>query len=158
MPRSPRDWSAAYKKFEAALAKDPQFSAAQNGMGWTLVHLGEHDKAIAQFRQLLKENPSHPGALNGVGQCLLAQGKLDEAEGEFLRGTQSVIDAFGEAEVVKKGATASWLGLVQTYLRSGDLDKADKWIERYLKYKPDDRMMLDLKSRAEQMRSEADEE
>lgn len=134
------DWRTALTKFQAALAKDPQDATAQNGLGWTYVHLREYDKAIAEFKRLLKKSPTHGGAMNGLGQSLLMQGKLDEAERELLKATEDVISQWGETKAASEGV-AAWYGLARTYMRKKDYSNARKWIERYLKHKPNDQIM-----------------
>jgi Tfp pilus assembly protein PilF len=136
-----RDYRTALKKFQTALSKEPDNETARNGLGWTYFHLKEYDKAILEFRTILKTKPIHPAALNGIGQSLLAQGKFDEAETELLKTTEDLISKLGEAETVRRGTTASWMGLIQVYLRQKDYASAKKWCERYLKHKPNDKMM-----------------
>lgn len=143
-----QDWKTALKKFQLALSKDPASLAARNGLGWTYVHLADYDKAIVEFKTLLNAMPTHPGALNGLGQSLLAQGKLDEAETELLKATEDLISKLGEAETVQRGATASWSGLVRVYLQKEDYAQAKNWCERYLKHKPDDKMMKTMLQQA----------
>lgn len=150
------DWRRALERFEAALAKEPDNESARNGLGWTLVHLREHDKAIEQFRDLLKDYPTHGGALNGLGQCLLMQGKLDEAEKELLKATEDAIDAHGEATVVRNGISASWFGLVRTYIAKKDRVRAEKWVKRYLEHKPDDQLMLGMLKELESIEKPAE--
>jgi tetratricopeptide (TPR) repeat protein len=136
-----RDPRSALAKFKAALAKEPDLEAAQNGLGWTYVHLGDYEQAISEFKTILKVTPTHPGALNGLGQSLLALGRLDEAEQELLKATEDAISQLGEAETVRRGVTASWFGLIRTYIKKEDFESAKKWAKRYLKHKPDDKMI-----------------
>ena len=60
-----------------------------------------------------------------------------------------MIAARGEAEAVRLGVTASWHGLVRTYLQKKDYTRAKKWIDRYLKHQPDGKMMLELREQLE---------
>ncbi len=139
-------WEDAAAKFESALAKDADNQAARNGLGWSLIHQRKFDSAIEHFKRLLKDAPTHGGALNGLGQALLAQGKLDDAERELLKATEDVIAEHGEEKAVRLGVTASWHGLVRTYMMKGDHERANRWIERYLKYDQNDQIMKELKA------------
>lgn len=149
-----RDWRTALQKFQAALSKEADNEAARNGLGWTYVHLQDYDQAISEFKIILKDAPTHPGALNGLGQSLLALGRLDDAERELLKATEDLISELGEAETVRRGATASWYGLIRTYIKKGDDAAAMKWAQRYLKHKPDDKMIKAMLEQAEAKESE----
>lgn len=150
-----QDLRTALSKFQQAIKQQPDYAAARNGLGWTYIHLGEFDKAISTFESLLKEEPDLGGAQNGLGQSLLAKGKLDEAEKVLLHSTQTAIERFGEAGTVRQNLTASWYGLVRTYLRQKDFANAKKWAERYLKYKPDDEAYQSMLREANEGESQA---
>lgn len=129
-----RDLKTAQKRFEAALNIDPEDIAAMNGLGWVLNNRGEYQQAINQFDKLLAREPDHPAALNGVGQSLLMLGQLDRAESVLLKATNSLIEHYGEEQTVAMGLTASWGGLIRTYLLQQQFADAKQWAERYLRY------------------------
>ena len=133
-----QDYRVALVKFQAAVAKEPQYAAALNGLGWTQFHLNEHEKALATFEKTLKVNPTVSGAVNGIGQCLLALGRFDEAETKLTKATEDLIGQYGEANVVTDGLTASWSGLINVLLKRKKYDEAIQWCERYLQHQPDD--------------------
>ncbi|QEF96607.1 Tetratricopeptide repeat protein [Stieleria maiorica] len=138
----------ALKSFLKAVEMEPENEVALNGLGWTYVHLGEYEKAIAQFKRIDSESPVQGAALNGIGQSLLAMGKLDEAEKVLLDATEKTIAKEGEASAARMGL-AAWYGLVRVYLQKQDNDQAKRWSERYLKHKPDDQMMKEMFEQAE---------
>ena len=149
-----QQWREALGKFHAALEKEPDNGSALNGLGWVHVNTGNYSDAIEVFEKLVKSEPTHPAALNGLGQCFLAQGKLDAAEPYFVKGTESVIETMGESRAVAQGATASWFGLVRTYLAKKKPDQAILWADRYLKHKPEDKMMKPLLDEAKAMKED----
>ncbi|WP_372896977.1 tetratricopeptide repeat protein [Stieleria sp.] len=147
-----RDTRNALKSFLSALNSEPENESARNGLGWTYVHLGEYDKAITEFKKIDKDSPVQSAALNGIGQSLLALGKLDEAEKVLLDATEEMITKAGEAQAAKMGL-AAWYGLVRTYLQQKNYEQAKQWSQRYLKHKPDDKLMKDM---LEQAKSETE--
>ncbi|MEL6108166.1 MAG: tetratricopeptide repeat protein [Planctomycetota bacterium] len=131
-----RKYKDAAKWFEASLKKDAKNPNALNGLGWSYLHSGRHSEAVGAFEKALALEPEHPGAMNGVGQALMAQGKYDEAKNRFLFAVEDLIEKLGEEKAIRRKATAAWLGLVRVLINSGDLDGAQKWIERYRKHDP----------------------
>ncbi|PAY20307.1 hypothetical protein CKO51_06575 [Rhodopirellula sp. SM50] len=143
-----QDTRKALKSFLSAVDLEPENQSARNGLGWTYVHLGEYDKAITEFKKIDPDSPVQGAALNGIGQSLLALGKLDEAEKVLLDATEEAIAEVGEARAAKMGL-AAWYGLIRTYLDKKDYTQAKQWSQRYLKHKPDDKIMKDMLEQAE---------
>ena len=143
--RNSGDVRAAIEKFEAALKIDPDHDAATNGLAWALLAIDEPERAEPMFRKLIAASDTAYGADNGLAMALLNQQKTDAAIDAFERATQKLIDNMGEAQVVQRGMTASWVNLIQALRTAQRHDEADQWIDRYLQHKPDDKMVQSLR-------------
>ena len=75
----------AVKKFEEAVALDPDAANAWNGLGWSRFNSGNREAAIEAFEKCVALEPSHPAALNGLGQVYLSQREYDKAEKYLLK-------------------------------------------------------------------------
>jgi TolB-like protein/class 3 adenylate cyclase/tetratricopeptide (TPR) repeat protein len=74
--------SESRMEHETALALDPNNLLAVRQLGWTLLHLGEPDAAIAQGEKALRLSPRDPGiwSLYGlIGWCHMVSNRVDEA-------------------------------------------------------------------------------
>ena len=61
---------------DAALAKDPENSVTHANQGWTLLHAGDHKKALEHFRESLRLDPQNEWARQGIIEALKAQNFL----------------------------------------------------------------------------------
>jgi len=67
---------------ETALALDPNNLRAVQQLGWTLLHLGEPDAAIAQGEKALRLSPRDPAIWSTyglIGWCHMVSNRVDEA-------------------------------------------------------------------------------
>ena len=60
----------AAKKFEEAVAIDPDAADAWNGLGWTRFNGGEADEAITAFEKCVALEPEHPARSTGSAKCI----------------------------------------------------------------------------------------
>ncbi len=77
---------------ETALALDPNNLSAVRQLGWTLLHLGEPDAAIAQGEKALRLSPRDPRvwSIYGlIGWCHLVSNRVDEAI-DFLMKSRAI--------------------------------------------------------------------
>ncbi|MCP4543793.1 MAG: tetratricopeptide repeat protein [Chloroflexi bacterium] len=58
---------------DTALAKDPENSFSHANQGWTLLHRGDHEKAMEHFREALRLNPASTWARGGIVEALKAR-------------------------------------------------------------------------------------
>jgi tetratricopeptide (TPR) repeat protein len=58
---------------EGALAKDPQNALTHANQGWTLLHQGDHRKALEHFREALRLDPELEWARVGIVEALKAK-------------------------------------------------------------------------------------
>ena len=61
---------------DAALAKNPENSVTHANQGWTLLHAGDHKKALEHFRESLRLDPQNEWARQGIIEALKAQNFL----------------------------------------------------------------------------------
>jgi tetratricopeptide (TPR) repeat protein len=61
---------------DAALAKDPENSVTHANQGWTLLHAGDHKRALEHFRESLRLDPENEWARQGIIEALKAQNFL----------------------------------------------------------------------------------
>lgn len=69
----------SFEKFQKAIAIDPEFSQAYNGLGLTCRLLGRSDEAIAYWQKALKLNPDLLQAYYYLGLAQMEKGKFEEA-------------------------------------------------------------------------------
>jgi hypothetical protein len=58
---------------DAALANDPENSVTHANQGWTLLHAGDHKRALEHFRESLRLDPENEWARQGIIEALKAQ-------------------------------------------------------------------------------------
>ena len=61
---------------DAALAKNPENSVTHANQGWTLLHAGQHEKALEHFRESLRLDPENEWARQGIIEALKARNFL----------------------------------------------------------------------------------
>jgi tetratricopeptide (TPR) repeat protein len=66
----------AGQTIDAALAKNPENSFTHANQGWTLLHAGQHEKALEHFRESLRLDPQNEWARQGIIEALKARNFL----------------------------------------------------------------------------------
>ena len=61
---------------EAALAQEPDNAFTHANQGWTLLHRGDHGKAMNHFREALRLNPTSIWARRGIVEALKARNPI----------------------------------------------------------------------------------
>ncbi len=74
-----KDWSAAAKHFEAAVAAAPDSADAHNMLGYSYRWLGRYKEAFASYDRAFAIDPNHRGAHEYVGVAYLKQNNLEKA-------------------------------------------------------------------------------
>jgi adenylate cyclase len=80
--RAQNRWEEAIPEYETALASNPNFVAALNGLGWCKLWAGSLDEVIPLVEQALSRSPRDPGIGNwyaSIGMVHLLQSRPDEA-------------------------------------------------------------------------------
>lgn len=76
--------SLAYFEFALEDATQDKLSIITSDKGWTLVRLGQHEKAIKMFTDALSTNPNNTAALTNWGVALRRKGDLKGAIAKYL--------------------------------------------------------------------------
>ncbi|HEX5242273.1 MAG TPA: tetratricopeptide repeat protein [Tepidisphaeraceae bacterium] len=61
---------------DAALARDPENATTHANQGWTLLHQGQHKKAMEHFREALRLDPQMDWARAGIVEALKARNPI----------------------------------------------------------------------------------
>lgn len=112
--------------FNRALAKDPDNSAAMNGLGFLLLNSGKAAEAKSYFEKCLEKEPNAAGPMNGLARCLKEEGKVDEA-----------IALWEKMCKQNPGVNAGTIALATTYAEKKQFDKALHYYEQLVKSQPE---------------------
>ncbi len=74
-----RDYAAAAREFQAAIAMQPELASAHEHYGWYLVGTGEFDQSIAESRRAVELDPLSAEANCVLGSVLYFARRYDEA-------------------------------------------------------------------------------
>jgi len=77
--RVKKDYPEAYAYYHQALALDPAFAPALNGLGYVCVNMGKYEEADKAFQDQIKALPGRPNPHDSYAEFLLARGRYDEA-------------------------------------------------------------------------------
>lgn len=83
--KRPEDLAGARRDFERAIATDPRYASAYNGLGAALREAGDVDGAVASWRKAVELKPDFPFALYNLGLAHLGRGDKSEALTCFTR-------------------------------------------------------------------------
>lgn len=88
---------AAIRRFRNAIAADPGYVEAYNGLGVASGMLGRYDDAASAFRNGLARAPDAPHLLNNLGFALMKSGQFEAAASALARSLE--IDASSERTI-----------------------------------------------------------
>ena len=108
-----QDYPAAESALRAALAVDPDLTAATGDLAQIYIATGRIDEARNLYNDLLAKNPNEVGALLGLANTYIAQQKWNDA-----------IDALNRARTVARNDPGPGLKLVGVYEKRQDWTKA----------------------------------
>ncbi len=77
--RVKKDYPEAYAYYHQALALDPAFAPALNGLGYVCVNMGKYEEADKAFQDQIKALPGRPNPHDSYAEFLLGRGRYDEA-------------------------------------------------------------------------------
>jgi protein O-mannosyl-transferase len=133
--------------YQRAILLNPNYAEAHCNLGIALFQTQHLQDALEHLETALQLKPDFPDALNNFGIALASEGKLQEAMMQFQKALRlypgsavshfnmgnalALGDQFDEAATAYEGAVQSQpdflpalVGLVQTYLRLNEFDKA----------------------------------
>jgi serine/threonine protein kinase/Tfp pilus assembly protein PilF len=68
-----------------ALALDPEYGEAHNGIAYAYVHLKNYKQAVRHLEKYIALNPRDPNPLDSLGDIQFLRGQLDEALASYLK-------------------------------------------------------------------------
>lgn len=78
-----RAWSTAMQRFDALVAREPNFAEAWNKRATLYYLIGDYPRSVADIQKTLALEPRHFGALSGLGLIFIATGDPDAALRSF---------------------------------------------------------------------------
>lgn len=79
-----KEWAAALKDFETAVAAKPDNYRAHNGAGYALRKLGEYDRALQSYERALAIAPTSTEAIEYRAEAYLGLNRLDEVKQAYM--------------------------------------------------------------------------
>jgi Tfp pilus assembly protein PilF len=119
----------AVKRFQKALALQPESANFHNGFGNALAQKGRMDEAILQYQKALEIKPDFAEAAeahNNLGSCLLQKGRMDEA-----------IIQYQKAVEIKPDYAEAHNSLGYRLLQIGRVDEAVEHFQKALALQPE---------------------
>ena len=130
-----------------AVALDPVNAAARGFLAGTLLVLGRHAEARAEYARGIELNPSAPFSHAGIGQTYLLEHKFEEAAGaaqkdaaDWARLLIVSCARWGQkrspesdaalAELIEKNGEVAAYQIAEAYAYRNDKDHAFEWLER----------------------------
>ena len=86
--RQTKDWDAASKTLQHALALNPDDAEANYGLGMVYAQLNDTGHAYEYLQKALAARPAYPEALNNLGISICARARPDEAKKYFAGSIQ----------------------------------------------------------------------
>lgn len=78
-----RAWSTAMQRFDALVAREPNFAEAWNKRATLYYLIGDYPRSVADIQKTLALEPRHFGALSGLGLIFMTIGKPQPALESF---------------------------------------------------------------------------
>jgi tetratricopeptide (TPR) repeat protein/tRNA A-37 threonylcarbamoyl transferase component Bud32 len=106
--------------FLKALALDPNYGEALNGIAYTYANMERYDQAIAHFERYAEVHPEDANPYDSTAELYVRMGRLNEA-----------VAAFKKAVDIKPGF-GSEKGLAYIFALKEDYDEALKWMDQFI--------------------------
>ena len=99
-----KNWAAAVAAFRKAVALNPRYAEAWNGLGYALRNQGRYPDAIKAYDEALRLRPDFPEALEYVGEAYVLVRRIDDAR-RVLERLKPLDPARAQelAELIEKG-------------------------------------------------------
>ncbi|MBS1871921.1 MAG: tetratricopeptide repeat protein [Acidobacteria bacterium] len=122
-----RQFGAAVREFERAVAVNPNEAVVRNSLGLALARAGRRDDAMEQFRKAIALTPDYPEPYSNLATAFAGAGNLPAAVDNYEKALK--LDAtYPEAQA----------GLGTLYISMDRLPAAIEHLEQAVKYKGDD--------------------
>ncbi len=120
-----KEFSEAIDEYSKALALDPNFGSALNGLGYTYADMGNYEKAIESFEKYAAVSPGDANPLDSMAEIYFQIGKLDDSINKYRAAIEAQSDYF----------EAYWR-MAYVYALKEDYPKALSWIEQLIDRAP----------------------
>lgn len=118
----------ALEELTLAISINPDYAPAYALRGVVLYHIKEFASADSDFQKALSLNAKDPEINNNYGWYLCQTGKEKESIGYFLKAIRDPLYQTPEMAHLNIGAC---------YIKLGELDQADDYLRRTLRFSPD---------------------
>jgi serine/threonine protein kinase/Tfp pilus assembly protein PilF len=89
-----KEFSAAIDEYTKALALDPNYGSALNGLGYTYADMGNYEKAIESFEKYASVSPGDANPLDSLAEIYFQIGQLDKSIEEYRKALEAQSDFF----------------------------------------------------------------
>jgi tetratricopeptide (TPR) repeat protein/predicted Ser/Thr protein kinase len=120
-----KEFSAAIDEYSKALALDPNYGSAWNGLGYTYADMGNYEKAIESFEKYAAVSPGDANPLDSLAEIHFQIGQLDSSIENYEKAVDARPDFF----------EAYWR-VAYVYALKEEYRKALSWIERLIDRAP----------------------
>ncbi len=120
-----KEFSAAIDAYSKALALDPNYGSALNGLGYTYADMGNYEKAIEYFEKYASVSPGDANPLDSLAEIYFQIGRLDNSIEKYQGAVEANPDFF----------EAYWR-VAYVYALKEEYQKALDWIERLIDSAP----------------------
>ena len=120
-----KEFSAAIDAYSKALALDPNYGSALNGLGYTYADMGNYEKAIEYFEKYASVSPGDANPLDSLAEIYFQIGQLDNS-----------IKKYQEAVEAKPDFFEAYWRVAYVYALKEEYQKAMDWIEQLIDRAP----------------------
>jgi tetratricopeptide (TPR) repeat protein/tRNA A-37 threonylcarbamoyl transferase component Bud32 len=120
-----KEFSEAIDAYSKALALDPNYGSALNGLGYTYANMGNYEKAIESFEKYASVSPGDANPLDSLAEIYFQTGKLGDSINKYKGAIEAQSDYF----------EAYWR-VAYVYALKEDYQKALNWIEQLIDRAP----------------------
>jgi tetratricopeptide (TPR) repeat protein len=116
-----KEFPKAIDAYSKALALDPQYGSALNGLGYTYADMGNYEKAIECFEDYASVSPGDANPLDSLAEIFFQVGQLDKS-----------IDRYQKAVEAKPDFFEAYWRVAYVYALKEEYQKALDWIDRLI--------------------------
>jgi tetratricopeptide (TPR) repeat protein/predicted Ser/Thr protein kinase len=120
-----KEFAAAIDEYGKALALDPNYGSALNGLGYTYADMGNYEKAIEYFEKYASVSPGDANPLDSLAEMYFQIGQLD-----------SSIEKYEAAVKAKPDFFEAYWRVAYVYALKEEYQKAIDWIEQLVDRAP----------------------
>ena len=120
-----KEFSEAIDAYSKALALDPNYGPALNGLGYTYADMGNYEKAIESFEKYASVSPGDANPLDSLAEIYFQTGKLGDSINKYQGAIEAQSDYF----------EAYWR-VAYVYALKEDYQRALNWIEQLIDRAP----------------------